>query len=315
MTVPTQGVSVRRAYYGSGTPPVLPVLYDDQYDAYGVDVLDPVLQYDGARGVVGYTWNGTRQIESSATLPNVNSATLLLNLQANAGVTETGGRVSTWSDQSGNGNHFTQGTAISRPTKVSIGGYPAVYFAGQNGDSVAEYMTASPFADNLSKFAVFIVSKFDTVAQWSAPIIEKMEYIVIGDILKGWKVQTTTDGAGDTTAKLNMQNPANDVLAVYKIVNNTNFLVSSLEYLGSTGHAYINGSNTGESIAGAVAAGTFANAADVILGGDIFDLPSSGWSGWLRAVLVYQITDEATWNATDRSAITAWVASQYGISL
>lgn len=103
MTNPTQGVSVRRAYYGSGTPPVLPVLYDDQYDANpSTDVLDPVLQYDGARSVIGYTWNGTRQVEDDS---DPTGDALRTSAVAYWKLDETSG---TRVDSTGNGNDLNQ---------------------------------------------------------------------------------------------------------------------------------------------------------------------------------------------------------------
>lgn len=121
MTTPIQSVSVRRAYYGSGTPPVLPVLYDDQYDSNpNLDVLDPVLQYDGARGVIGYTWNGIRQVENSDPIGDAlrSSAVAYWKMDEAAGqnlidatgrgntLTETGGSIDSVSGLVGNAKNF-----------------------------------------------------------------------------------------------------------------------------------------------------------------------------------------------------------------
>jgi hypothetical protein len=40
----------------------------------------------------------------------------------------------------------------------------------------------------------------------------------------------------------------------------------------------------------------------------------TGFSGWQRALLIYQITDPDNW-ATDRAAITTWLADRYGVTL
>lgn len=57
---------------------------------------------------------------------------LALWLKADAGVTLTSGKVSTWADQSGNGNDATQGSGALRPTlnSSSIGGQQGITFAG-----------------------------------------------------------------------------------------------------------------------------------------------------------------------------------------
>lgn len=71
MTTPTQSVSVRQSAYAkeqfvSGS--ITPVLYDSQYDSsQNVDVLDDVLAYNPAFNVIGYVWNGIRQVQSVST--------------------------------------------------------------------------------------------------------------------------------------------------------------------------------------------------------------------------------------------------------
>jgi len=59
---------------------------------------------------------------------------LVLWLRADLGITLNGGNVSAWADQSGNGNHATQGTAANQPLYVSSGinGRPTVRFDGVN---------------------------------------------------------------------------------------------------------------------------------------------------------------------------------------
>jgi hypothetical protein len=62
-------------------------------------------------------------------------ANLLVWLRSDLGVTESGGVVSTWADQSGNGHNFTQGTAANRPAYNATGGpnsTPSILFDGAN---------------------------------------------------------------------------------------------------------------------------------------------------------------------------------------
>ncbi len=63
---------------------------------------------------------------SAPVMPTI--AGLKLDLDANVGVTLTSGKVSTWADQSGLGNDFTQGTAGDRPvvTASVFGSLPGV---------------------------------------------------------------------------------------------------------------------------------------------------------------------------------------------
>jgi len=81
---------------------------------------------------------------------------LKLWLEADAGVTESGGLVTDWDDQSGNGNNAVQGDPAHQPTLVSsqINGKPAVYF---NGTSWLELPTG--FLYNYPEVSIFIVAR------------------------------------------------------------------------------------------------------------------------------------------------------------
>lgn len=80
-------------------------------------------------------------------------AGLRLFLRSDLGIIQSGGLISAWNDQSGNGNHATQGTAALQPTSVANvqNGLPAVRFDGSRFLSLAQ----EPFAQEFSVFAVF----------------------------------------------------------------------------------------------------------------------------------------------------------------
>ena len=76
-------------------------------------------------------------------------------LDAAVGVTEVGGVVSAWADQSGNGQNFSQATAAQRPTLLATGGprsLPCISFDGSN-DALATTSSLS-FPSGCSIFAV-----------------------------------------------------------------------------------------------------------------------------------------------------------------
>jgi len=81
---------------------------------------------------------------------------LKLWLEADAGVTESGGLVTDWDDQSGNGNNAIQGNPANQPTLIAsqINGKPAVYF---NGTSWLELPTG--FLYNYPEVSIFIVAR------------------------------------------------------------------------------------------------------------------------------------------------------------
>lgn len=70
---------------------------------------------------------GNQQFQ--ATLPATN---LVAHFKSDAGITESGGRVSAWADQSGNGNDATQSSASSQPyyRTSRFNGRPSVQFLG-----------------------------------------------------------------------------------------------------------------------------------------------------------------------------------------
>lgn len=72
---------------------------------------------------------------------------LLIWLRADTGVTLTSGRVSTWADQSGNGNDFVQSTAGNRPIPgTAINGQATVTFDRARPDYVSKGSFSAPSA-------------------------------------------------------------------------------------------------------------------------------------------------------------------------
>ncbi len=90
-------------------------------------------------------------VSSSAEVSSTPPAfgTLLLWLDANAGVTQTNGFVSQWEDQSGNNNNVSQNTLASQPTYHAsgagpAGGLPYLSF----GNTASNYFSTDVFLDN-----------------------------------------------------------------------------------------------------------------------------------------------------------------------
>ncbi len=90
-------------------------------------------------------------------------------LESNRGVTNTSGAVSTWADQSGAGNDFTQATAGSRPTYVAnqVGGNYALRFDGVD-DKLGK--SSGTLADLIAsdQYTAFVVAKFISVVGGNA---------------------------------------------------------------------------------------------------------------------------------------------------
>ncbi|HTB81291.1 MAG TPA: choice-of-anchor tandem repeat GloVer-containing protein [Opitutaceae bacterium] len=96
---------------------------------YGTDPHNPDTDGDGmSDGAEVAAGRNPLVADPDAVLYSVGG--LRLYLRADAGVTASGGFVSTWADQSGLGNNATQGNSSSQPSLVTgqINGLPAVHF-------------------------------------------------------------------------------------------------------------------------------------------------------------------------------------------
>lgn len=83
---------------------------------------------------------------SSVTPQTIFGSDLFQWVRGDLGVTLNGSTVSAWADQSGNGRHWTQGTAANQPTFVAsdarFAGKPSVEFDGSN-DSLQNALAAA----------------------------------------------------------------------------------------------------------------------------------------------------------------------------
>lgn len=116
------------------------------------------------------TVEGSKTATSTITVLAVDSMPtgMVLNLDAHYGVTLTGGYVSTWADQSGNDNHFTQSTSDNRPgySATTINNRPGITF----NPSFPEFLTRSDsdlsgvkmFTSGATEFTLFVVGSSNT---------------------------------------------------------------------------------------------------------------------------------------------------------
>jgi hypothetical protein len=107
-----------------------------------------------------------------------NSTTNVLWLKADAGTSTTvnGNPLSTWSDQSGNANHASQGTAANQPlyrTSV-INSRPAIYFDNVGGTVIDELIVADNTSlDNTNGLTIFTISRPEYLDGAARAIISK----------------------------------------------------------------------------------------------------------------------------------------------
>lgn len=233
-------------------------------------------------------------------LPQVASATLLLDLRASQLVLNDGDPVSTWADASGLGHDFTRGAGSLGLIKNTVAGHPEVQF--NIGSLTNDWMLGSDFADNLSTFAVFLCLR--TLADTNPPSVSQSWPIIS-------KMNNEGDGAGWIAEGVNIQFWFQDAGGNH--VDSQSFLtndypVKSMERTATVINVYTNGS-LDDALIGSVRFSDFSNTEPVRIGATGSLLGDEFVSMALRAALIYRIDNFTNWDLTDRAAINAWLAT------
>ncbi len=235
-------------------------------------------------------------VEAGVDLPDVASSTRLLDLQADALVFSDGDPVATWANVGTAGGSFTQ-TGSARPTYRAGGGTPYVDF-----DGVDDWMLGPDFADNLASFTVFMILKgSNSGSVW----LSKMSYSGNG---AGWSVGSGSLALLTQEAGGNVWLQEKDLDISYA---DTPFVLTGEFADKNTLHYSIDGVLIETTPQGSGTVVDMSTAEPVRLGanGDIED--DGSMFGGLFAVMLYAPAP----NASDRAAITAWLADKYGVAL
>jgi hypothetical protein len=112
-----------------------------------------------------HAWDRSRGKGMAPTFSPLQLSGLSAWYRADKGVTLNGATVSAWGDQSGNGRHFSQGTAASQPTfaATGLGGQPALTFDGTS-DSLATAATVFSTPSSGMKVTLFVVASIVSLA-------------------------------------------------------------------------------------------------------------------------------------------------------
>lgn len=241
---------------------------------------------EGGYAVPVYPVNGWGS-STPVTLPDVSSATRLLDLRASQLALSDGDPVSTWPDASGNGRDFTQ-SGSSRPTYRAGGGMPYVEF-----DGIDDWMIGGNWSefDNQSQFAVFCVALIDgntdnlfLLSKFTSP--------------RGWYLEGVLFEIDDTFPTKRVKAYFDDVFDIKAIYTGYR--------IGNDVHVYLNGDNTSETVVSDGTVSTISNTSSIVLAANIE--ASAKVKANFYAVLFYQITDTINWPA-DRAAIETWLAT------
>ncbi len=304
-------VNVRYSEGGEESDLISQVLMIKGTDAIRVRP-DSVLTYEAQGYAVRNISYGTNAlsissvtVDESAALPYVVSARLLLDLQADTLDLEDDDPVSTWADQSGNGNDFTQ-TGSARPVKQTIGGIPFVV-----PDGVNDWMDGGNFADNLDNFAVFVIRQ--TLVSTGGVILSKM------DVNTDWEYSGWWINGGSKAGIFLAQGETAYVFreGATDLDTEVTYLSVCEKFSDNSMHVYINGVLDDGDLTSSGTVPSVANSQNVKLwieGGDN-GVDDQGYGKVsIAAVMIYEITDVDNW-PTDRAAIEAWLADRYGVTL
>lgn len=128
-------------------------------------------------------------------------AKLVLDLNADVGVTQTAGLVSAWADRSSYGNHVTQAVGANQPTLVAnvLDGHSAIVFAGSHWLSRVPGFSGLPIA---AQARVYMVAAYDQA--FPPPGFPVMGTVF--DVTIGSRIQIFSNGGHFATVR-NQPNP------------------------------------------------------------------------------------------------------------
>lgn len=211
----------------------------------------------------------------------------VLWLRADMGITKDGSdRVSAWADQSGNGNHFTQGTGARQPKWLATGGKsggPAVQFRFASNaecmDSAAGFVVAQPFTVVTLMYKRAVATAGDRIFDGLAAVNQAIIYS-----------GATTDIRQYAGADVNSS-------VVYTAA--TWFRMQAL-FNGASSVLRVNTTET----AGNPGAGSWTAGARV--GNNGGGAPTTALDGYIQHYLVYS----RALSAIERGQLDAWMAAQ-----
>ncbi len=220
-------------------------------------------------------------------MPQVVSATLLLDLRAAQLALNDNDLISTWTDASGLGHHFTQ-SGTARPTYRAGGGIPYVEF-----DGVDDWLGGGEFADNLDSFTVFLAIN----SSGESPPVDLPICKINSTVSQGWDVSSQ---GSDIQIRQNASNYYNFVATDTPLFNQFN--VVTAEFKDRTHQNIFYNSILQSGTVYSAGAANYSTAEPVRLGTD--GAHSTFAKQFLYAILIYSPAP----NTADRRAIEAWLA-------
>jgi glucose/arabinose dehydrogenase len=232
--------------------------------------------------------------------PTFSTTGLALWLRADLGVTQTGGAVTQWSDQSPNNRPATQGTVLSQPTLVNgvVNGLPVVRFDGVN-----DFMTFTLGVNGLSGMSIFLVAA-NTVSQTGGSSRAERAALFWNET-SGWGTLYLTPFQTEVAFRFGTTQPLNWPLFSRPSSLGSSFSISTAIKDGTTDSLYTNGvlafSEGGKltTIAGCSGTGNIGRGYN----------NNTFYAGDIAEVIVY---DRAL-TTSERSDVEFYLKSKYGL--
>ncbi len=233
--------------------------------------------------------------------------TLLLDLEADQLALSDGDPVSTWADQSGNGNNFIGASGTERHYHTT-GGTP--YVDGNGNDP--QFLTGPNFVDNLESFTVMLAIKS---MGWGGSLINKLYYDGLSTTI-GWDIYSNGDGGTvQFYASRDTSSEDRNGLSITSEGNVSGSSIITVEKISNTAaHIYLNGVlNDGAfSLNGTLI--TFSNSEPVRIG--VAGGPAGDeYAGYSPHQGYAYIIHPSVLSPTARAAAEVELAARYGITL
>ena len=263
-----------------------------------------------------YTVDG---LAPAAWEPNNAATSLALWLKHNTGITESGGTVSAWADQSGNANNASQGTVAMQPEAVTGLGISTGTFMKfvSGGGGTEKHFTIADAASldlNATGLSIFAFVRPLTYGVSSGGSTVDIGYIADKDTAYGFG--TANDTAGSPANVKTLRSDLNTSVSgtVYAADNsieqlNTWYIVSIVSDISSAVNTAVNGFF----INGSFSANSTTLGADtstaLIIGAKSSGSLQNMFNGYMTEVIIYQ--GELT--TSERQRVEGYFAHKFGV--
>ncbi len=243
-----------------------------------------------------------------------NSGNLPVWLRASDIGVGDGNEVTTWSDQSGNGNDFTSiaGSGGLRPTyrASSINGSPGVLFGGDA--SRFEDADGEVYINNQTGYTLLTLIQSDELATVDVGIFDSEDPDGADDGFT-WRYDNAgAFGGGDNVIKFGVEAGGQNQ---YESANNTHTvepqLMLGLWQQGEFNELWLDGTQDVPTNQGDIRSGLVTGASKAVLGRGPKDNGSSGWNGFILEFALWQYKV----NNAERILIENYLAAKYRLSI